>query len=73
MGFLYNKFMENFIELGDKFVVVLDIIGKDAFLLIGLIAAIFVIFGWKDAKKIVAICPVAYLLFKIFMWGFFGV
>lgn len=73
MGFLYNKFMENFIELGDKFVVVLDIIGKDAFLLIGLIAAIFVIFGWKDAKKIVAICPVTYLLFKIFMWGFFGV
>ena len=68
-----KHFMDIFLGWGDKLVNTLGNVGYHGFLLVGLVSLILYVFGWEKGKDIATISPAAYIIFKIFMKGWFGV
>ena len=70
---IMNGFMENFINAGDKIINNIDKFSLEACLLIGFVALILSVFGYKKGKHIALISPAVYVIIQIFLITWFGI
>lgn len=70
---IFNGFMDSFLKTGENLLNNLDKFSFNACLIIGLVALVLSIFGYRKGKKIALISPAIYVILQIFLSVWFGV
>lgn len=69
---IFDGFMDKFIITGDVIIQNIDKFSFEACFLVGFVALILAVFGFKKGKKIALISPAVYVILQIFLEVWFG-
>ena len=70
---ILNSFISWFCSIGDKIIITIDLLSFQTCLLVGLVALILYVFGYKKGLRIATITPGVYVILQIFLEVWFGV
>lgn len=70
---ILNGLMGSFLKAGENLLKNVDKFSFNVCLIVGLVALILSIFGYKKGKKIALISPAIYVILQIFLSVWFGV
>ena len=70
---MFDKIMNIFFKMFDSIILSIDTCSFEICLLVGLVASILYVFGYKKGLRIATIAPGVYVILQIFLEVWFGV